>query len=282
LSHTPRRPRHPGRHGRPSARAPQLASRNPDPAAGLRALVEEGIVAAAALNARDDLELAAASTQRLGTLSSGMWQALSRELATAAERLDRSTMNRMEDIARRARLLQVDPEQIVAVGVAAAHLAEHRETLETLVKPGEDAHRLLGPNMLFGYSVGASLVEEDEEEDDDDEPSRPAVEVALFLWPAPLTPAMVSIVPSLLPGGVAAAAVALGLRLGASAPLLDALTTATALARNDLAHALTELAVACWTAHSLDEEPLDDDDDEEEDIDDDVEDDDGPAGVDGL
>jgi hypothetical protein len=249
----------------------------------LRALVEEGIVAAAALNARDDLELAAASTQRLGTLSSGMWQALSRELATAAERLDRSTMDRMEDIARRARSLQVDPEEVVAVGVAAAHLAEHRETIETLVKPGEAAHRLLAPNMLFGYSLGASLAGEEEDEDDD-EPSAPVVEVALFLWPAPLTPAMVSIVPSLLPGGVAAAAVALGLRLGASAPLLDALTTATALARNDLAHALTELAVACWTAHSLDEEPLDDDDDEdeEEDIDDDVEDDDGPAGVDGL
>ena len=37
------------------------------------------------------------------------------------------------------------------------------------MRPGEDAHRLLGPNMLFGYSVGASLVEEDEEEDDDDD-----------------------------------------------------------------------------------------------------------------
>jgi hypothetical protein len=262
-----------------------------DPAAALRALIEEGIIAAAALNARDDLELAAASTQRLGALSSGMWRALSRELATAAERLDRSTLERMEDIARRARALQVDPDEVVAAGVAAGHLAEHRATLETLATPGLDSHRLLGPNLLFAFSLDTSLDEEDEEEDDDDddddddEPGPAAVEVALFFWPTPLMPAIVTIVPSLLPGvtddTLEPEDVKLGLTLLAPPLLIAALTTATELAGDDLDRALTGLAVACWTAHFLDEQPLeDDDDDEEADIDDDVEDDDGPAGVD--
>ncbi len=235
-------------------------------------MIEEGIIAAAALNARDDLELAAASTQRLGALSSGMWRALSRELATAAERLDRATMERVSDIDRRARALQVDPEEVIAVGAAAAHLAEHRERLETLVKPGQDAHQLLSPDMLFGFSLEAPLEpeweeEDDEEEEDDDVVKPPAIDVALFLWPTPLTPAIVSIVPTLLPGATATALtpedVSLGLALKASPLLFDALTSTTELSADSATQALIALAVACWTAHHLDELPPDDDDDDE-------------------
>src|SRR5215467_5378487 len=71
-------------------RTPQAAARV-DPAAALRSLIQEGIVTAAALNARDDLITAAMSMQRLGSLTSGMWRALSRELATADERLERES-----------------------------------------------------------------------------------------------------------------------------------------------------------------------------------------------
>jgi len=48
-------------------------------------------VTAATLQARDDLGAAAISMHRLGSLTSGMWRALSRELVTAAERLDRQS-----------------------------------------------------------------------------------------------------------------------------------------------------------------------------------------------
>jgi hypothetical protein len=275
----PRRPRHLGRHAPPSARAPRTAS-GVDPGGELRALVEEGIVTAAALSARDDLEQAAASTQRLGALTSGMWRALSRELATAAERLNRSTMDRLDDIERRARSLNVDADAVAAAGVAAAHLAEHRETLETLVKPDQDTHRLLGPNMLFGFSLDAALAEEVLE--DDDEPPPVSVRVTLFLWPAPLEPAVVTIIPSLLPGATAdsleAKDVSLKLGLLAKAPLLDGLAISSGLSPEAVSQALPALAVACWSAHQFDEEPVDD---EEEASDDDVEEDDGPAGLQG-
>jgi len=248
----------------------------------LRALVEAGIIAAAALDARDDLNLAAASTQRLGVLSSGMWRALSRELATAAERLDRSTIERLDDIERRARSLQVDADEVVAVGFAAAHLAEHRQTVEALVKPGQDARHLLGPDMLFGFSLEAPAVEEDDD-DDGDEPNPGAVDVALLLWPAPLTPVMVSIVPSLLPGAVEGALVpekvSLGFALTASPLLVAALTTATKLSGDQVDQALIALATACWSAHHLDELPPDDEDVEDSDAAADLEADQGPPGV---
>ena len=224
MSRTPRRSRHLGRHAPSSARAAHVAS-GVDPAAGLRALVEEGIVAAAALNARNDLELAAASTQRLGALTSGMWRALSRELATAAERLDRSTMERMDDIQRRAAVLQVEADDVFRAGEAAAHLAEHRDTLETLLGPDDDGRRLLGPNLLFGFNLDADDADDDDDaddadheadadDDDDDGESAPhPVRVTLFLWPEPLTPAVVSIVPS-LPGGALETAEDVALDLG--------------------------------------------------------------------
>jgi hypothetical protein len=281
VSRLPHRTRHLGRQGPPADRGPRVAI-GVDPVGGLRALVEEGIVTAAALNARDDLELAAASTQRLGALTSGMWRALSRELATAAERLDRSTMERMDDIERRARALHVDADDVAAAGVAAIHLAEHRETLETLLQPDEDAHLLAGTSLLLGFSIDA-LEDHPDVVDDDAEPGPGSVSVTVFLWPAPLTPAIVSIAPA-LPGGTDAADepenMALDLGLAAPAPLLEALAVASGLAADRVSQALSALGVACWTAHHLDEQPTDELDDEldEEEIDDDVEADGGPDG----
>ena len=77
---------------------------------------------AAALNARDDLIAAAMSMQRLGSLTSGMWRALSRELATAAERLERESDEHLDGLYRRARALDVDPDAVLEAGVAAGHL----------------------------------------------------------------------------------------------------------------------------------------------------------------
>ncbi len=139
----------------------------------------------------------------------------------------------------------------------------------------QDAHRLMGPTMLFGFSLNASLEEEEqeEEEQDDDADAHP-VDVALFFWPAPLIPATMSIVLSPLTGAPEG-------DLTVATSLLDALTAATELSDDQARHALTALAAACLAAHVLDEEALDDED-EEEGTDDDFEEDRGPAGVDGV
>jgi hypothetical protein len=246
----------------------------PEPGGTLRALVEEGIVAAAALTARDDLDLAAASMQRLGALTSGMWRALSRELATAAQRLDGSIMDRLSDIERRARTLAVDRETVLSAGFAAGHLAEHRERLDTLVEPAADAHRLLQPDMLYGFHIDA-IDEDDDDDDDDDEPMPRGERVTLLLWPAPLTPAFLSVMSSLPEGTTPETAddVALRHELITPPPLLEALSAAGGLSAERVTEALSVLGVACWSAHHLDE--LNNDDDELEEDDDDVADDGG-------
>lgn len=261
MSRPPRRSRHLGRHRPSVARVPSLAK----PVDGVRALVEEGIVAAAALRARDDLELAAASTHRLGALTSGMWRALSRELVTAAERLERSTAERLDDIHRRADLLEVEVDDVFRAGEAAEHLAEHNTRIETLLGPADDGRQLLGADLLFGFGLDAVT-----DDDDETEPASPSVQVTLFFWAEPLLPATVAIAPSLPAGSSLETAedVALDLGLSASPLLLVALATATELPPDRLNHALTQLGTACWTAHHLDELPPDDA--EAEDLDPDV------------
>jgi hypothetical protein len=261
----PRRPRHLSHHGPPSTHSPSVhAPRAPvrvDSTGPLRALVEEAIVTAAAINARDDLEIAAASTQRLGALTSGMWRALSRELATAAERLDLSTRDRLSEVQRRAVALHVDVDDVIRAGLAAAHLAEHAETLESLIRPDDDVHRLLGPNMLFGFSIEPV---DDDALDESDESAPVSERIAVFLWPAPLSPAAVTMVPSLLTSAGDIESLSEDMGLEASSQLTDALARLTGLPTDGVSQTLSALAVACWTAHHLDENPIDDDDEDAE------------------
>jgi hypothetical protein len=300
----PRHPRRIGRH-KPSSAHGVRGVVPPEPGGTLRALVEEGIVTAAALTARDDLDLAAASMQRLGALTSGMWRALSRELVTAAQRLDGNIMDRLLEIERRARTLGVDREAVLSAGFAAGHLAEHRERLDTLFEPTADAYRLLQPDMLYGFATdvleddlplppaesaarerlvghppgvgeppeAASAAMQASELDVDDDGPPLAERVTLFLWPAPLTPALLSIVSSPPEGATPETLedVALEHHLMTPPPLLEALTAASGLSAERVTEALSVLGVACWSAHHLDE--LDDDELEEDD--DDVADDGG-------
>jgi hypothetical protein len=275
----PRHPRRISHRGSRPLRAPGGAV-EPDPSARLRALVAEGIIAAAALSARDDLEVAAASTQRLGSLTSGMWRALSKELATAADRLDRSTAERLDDIGRRARSLDVDEADVIAAGVAAGHLDSHRETLGTLVPKDEDARLLLGNDMLFGFGIDEPLLDEpdteddealaDDQDEDEDEDSLPwTVRVRLFLWPAPLKSAAVSFNPLPIdetqaePAGPPA-----NLTVEASELLIEAVGNAVNWPVERVEKALADLGVACFTAHLMDEvaEDEDADDDETDDV----------------
>jgi hypothetical protein len=278
----PRHPRRISHRGSRPLRAPGGTVEH-DPSARLRALVAEGIIAAAALSARDDLEVAAASTHRLGSLTSGMWRALSKELATAAERLDRSTAERLDDIGRRARSLDVDEADVIAAGVAAGHLDSHRETLGTLVPKDEDARLLLGNDMLFGFSIDEPLLDDPDAEDDErladdqadaedeDEESLPwTVRVRLFLWPAPLKAAAVSFNP--LPIDETSAESAgppANLTVEASALLIEAVGNAVNWPVERVEKALADLGVACFTAHLMDEVAEDeeaDDDDETDDV----------------
>jgi hypothetical protein len=272
-----RRPRHPTHRGSRPPRGPSPAT-DFDPASRLRALVTEGIIAAAAGEARDHLDQAAASTQRLGSLTSGMWRALGRELATAAERLDVSLVERLDDIDRRSRSLDVDPSEVLVAGGAASHFDAHRETIDGLVPDQDDAHKLLGKNMLFGCNiVGPTLndpalgLEDDDEtgdEDNEDETLPLTIQVWLYLWPSPLTPAGVSIVPALTDDESEGGDQPLPAHVSLDVPvaLLDALVEASTLPAERVEAALSALGLACWTAHLLDEEDEDADDDDLDDL----------------
>src|SRR5438067_13748911 len=115
-------PRHPRLRKR---NRPALAARRPrggshvDRAAALRSLIQAGVVTAATLDALHDLGAAAKSMQRLGSLTSGMWRALSGELVMAAERLDRQSEEFLEDVHRRADALEVAPDAVLGAGAAA-------------------------------------------------------------------------------------------------------------------------------------------------------------------
>ena len=241
---------------------PSSAARRPrgvihvDRAAALRSLIQEGIVTTAALAARDDLGAAAISMQRLGNLTSGMWRALSGELVTAAEQLGRRSDEYLDDVYRRAQALEVAPDAVLAAGAAAGHLDEHRETLERLLPTlEEEVRRLAAPEVLLGFSVNDEVLVDDEELENDefdtgddagveaedeagDDVPGLAIEVWLFVWPAPLSPAQVRIVPE-----IAAAANAtepdLSVSFGVTADeaVVDALSTSCGMPRESILQA---------------------------------------------
>jgi hypothetical protein len=258
-------------------RLPQAAAQV-DPAAALRALIQEGIVTDAALTAREDLMVAAMSMERLGSLSSGMWRALSRELAMAAERLERESDEHLDHVDRRARAQDVDPDTVLEAGAAAAHLDEHRETLEqVLATLEEDVRRLAGPDVLLGFSVDdavvldedevgtsdVSVVDDEDEAHDEDDASL-AIDVWLFVWPEPLTPARVRIVPELAVADTdidAEPDVSVSFSAIAAEAVVEALSATCGLPREGILPALSGLGLACWSAHQADERGDADEDD---------------------
>jgi len=251
-------------------------------------LIQEGIITTAALDARDDLAAAAASMHRLGGLTSGMWRALSRELVTASERLDRQVEERLEDLHRRSQALQVDAGTVLAAGAAASHLEEHRDTLDTLLVDLDDANarRLAASDILFGFAVDNPMLplEDDDLEEnevaeadiaeqsadtadaseDADIASPLRLHVWLFLWPAPLTPARVAIVPLLADPSAPKPDVSMNVKVDASQALVDALALTLSLPSEGIPPLLSSLALVCISAHQIDER---DDEDEDEDED---------------
>ncbi len=264
----PRHPRSRSHRGPPPPPRPPRPTATPEPASPVRSLVQAGIITAAALDAHDDLAVAAASLQRLGRLTSGMWRALGQELATASERLDRQARDRLDDLDRQAQALQVDPHGALAAGVAAGHLEEHRATLDTVVSTlEEDVRRLAVPEILLGFTIDASVRLDDEsEEEEASAAAEAAVWIWLFLWPAPLTPAGVALTPMVTDTQSAAPerAVSMDVDVQITAPLVDVLALASGVPTERLPSALSALALACWTAHQVDERDEDEDEDDEQ------------------
>jgi hypothetical protein len=226
-----------------------------------------------ALDASEDLATAAASLHRLGTLTSGMWRALARELATAAERLDRQTQEHLDEVQRRARALDVDPDAVMAAGMAAAHLEEHRETLGAqLPKLEHDVRRLAAPEVLLGFSVDDEVLLGDDEDldatdagSDAAESPHLAIRIWLFMWSAPLTPARVTIVPKFdrMLGPDVDVDTAVDVEVEAADAVRDALTATCGLSGDEVLPLLSTLGLACWSAHQLDERGEEDEADDD-------------------
>ena len=107
-----------------------------------------------------------------------MWRALSCELATAAERLERESDEHLDNLYRRARALDVDPDAALEAGIAAGHLDEHRETLERVLPTlDEDVRRLAQPDVLLGFSVDDEVALGEEQLDEDEVDASDASEV---------------------------------------------------------------------------------------------------------
>ncbi len=90
----------------------------------------------------------------------------------------------------------------------------------------------------------------------------------MFLWPAPLAPAGVTIGPELADQAATDTDPALSVQVAAADVLLDALATRYELPRERALSTLSALGLACWSAHQVDERGDVDDDEDEDDTDD--------------
>ena len=93
-----------------------------------------------------------------------------------------------------------------------------------------------------------------------------AIHVWLFVWPAPLTPARVRIVPELAVADTEAEPdVSVNFSATASEAVVEALSATCGLPREGILAALSGLGLACWSAHQADERGDADEDDAEAD-----------------
>ena len=244
------------------------------------------MVTAAALDARDDLDAAAVSMERLGQLTSGMWRALSHELAEAAERLDRQVDEHLDKgVADGRKRWMWHRARCLRRASPPATWPSTIEALEALLPDlEEEVRRLAASDVLLGFSVEDEVLVETNggrgrsrshwrRWQADAEPGAdmpvPAVDVWSFLWPAPFSPARSQVTPNLaVPKGEATPDVtSVGVGVVADDVLLEALSALPGVLREDILPALSALGLACWNAHLADEHGEDDDDDDTDDDD---------------
>ncbi|MBV9171983.1 MAG: hypothetical protein JOZ81_18065 [Chloroflexi bacterium] len=139
--------------------------------------VQTAIVASAHLAAYEHVAAAALACQRLGSVTSGRWRSVGRDLGNLEQELQTAYARAAESVADRASDVGVPEEALWTTGDAAATLDLLRgEALDEL-EDESPAARVLRGGVLFG----ASFVE------DPDVPDRGTT--LLFGWPEPLSPA---------------------------------------------------------------------------------------------
>jgi hypothetical protein len=139
--------------------------------------VQAAIVASAHMTTYEHLAAAAHACRRLGTLTSGRWRSVARDLSGLEDELQSASARAAEAVAEQAESLGVHDEALWTAGDAAATLDLLRE--DALDEVDEDSHaaRVLGGQVLFGVSFL----------EDPDVPDRGTT--LLFGWPEPLAPA---------------------------------------------------------------------------------------------
>jgi hypothetical protein len=140
--------------------------------------VQAAILASAHLAAYEHVSAAALACRRLGSLTSGRWRSVARDLDGLEEELQTAFGNAAEALTDRATSLGLNEDTLWTAGDAAATLDLLRESaVEELEDEDAPAARLLKGSVLYG----ASFVE------DPDLPDRGTT--LLFGWPEPLAPA---------------------------------------------------------------------------------------------
>lgn len=139
--------------------------------------VQAAIVASAHLAAYEHVAAAATACQRLGTLTSGRWRSVGRDLSSLEEELQVAYARAAEALSTRAQDVGVPQEALWTAGDAAATLDLLRDEALVEVEDDSPAAKVLRGSVLFG----ASFVE------DPDLPDRGTT--LLFGWPEPLSPA---------------------------------------------------------------------------------------------
>ncbi len=139
--------------------------------------VQASILASAHLAAYEHVSAAALACRRLGSLTSGRWRSVARDLDGLEEELQAAFATAAEAVTDRAASLGVHEDTLWTAGDAAATLDLLRESALEEVAEDSPAARLLQGSVLFG----TSFVE------DPDLPDRGTT--LLFGWPEPLSPA---------------------------------------------------------------------------------------------
>src|SRR6185369_8639014 len=148
----------------------------PAPPAVVQA-VQAAILASAHLAAYEHVSAAAQACRRLGSMTSGRWRSVARDLDGLEDELQTAFANSAEAVTERATSLGLSEETLWTVGDAAATLDLLREAALDELDEDSPAEKLLQGSVLFG----ASFVE------DPDLPDRGPT--LLFAWPEPLSPA---------------------------------------------------------------------------------------------
>jgi hypothetical protein len=139
--------------------------------------VRAAILASAHLAAYQHMSAAALACRRLGSLTSGRWRSVARDLDGLEDELQTAFAGAAEAVADRATNLGVHEDTLWTAGDAAATLDLLREAALDELDENSPAAKVLQGNVLFG----TSFVE------DPDLPDRGTT--LLFGWPEPLSPA---------------------------------------------------------------------------------------------